>query len=79
MRETLEMVLDAHVQAFQFFGGSCRKGIYQSDSLGYIKARILYKLGQSDQAKITLKLYIADHAESESKYVVKAKQLLESI
>ncbi len=55
------------------------QGIYQSDSLGYIKARILYKLGQSDQAKITLKLYIADHAESESKYVVKAKQLLESI
>jgi transposase len=27
-REGLEMVLDAHVRAFEFYGGSCRKGIY---------------------------------------------------
>jgi hypothetical protein len=30
MRETLEMVLDAHVQAFEFFGGACRRGIYEN-------------------------------------------------
>jgi transposase len=28
--EQLEMVLDAHNQAFQFFGGYCRKGIYDN-------------------------------------------------
>lgn len=28
--EQLEMVLDAHDQAFRFFGGSCRKGIYDN-------------------------------------------------
>ena len=27
-RETLEMVLDAHIRAFEFFGGVCRRGIY---------------------------------------------------
>jgi transposase len=26
-RETQEMVFDAHVHAFAFFGGSCRRGI----------------------------------------------------
>lgn len=39
MRETLEMVLDAHVQAFQFFGGSCRKGIY--DNLKTVVSKVL--------------------------------------
>lgn len=29
-RETLEMVLEAHNQAFAFFGGSCTKGIYDN-------------------------------------------------
>ena len=29
-RESLEMVLDAHIRAFEFFGGSCRKGIYDN-------------------------------------------------
>jgi transposase len=29
-RETQEMVFDAHIQAFQFFGGSCRRGIYDN-------------------------------------------------
>ena len=28
--EQLEMVMDAHNQAFSFFGGSCRKGIYDN-------------------------------------------------
>jgi len=28
--EQLEMLLDAHEQAFLFFGGSCRKGIYDN-------------------------------------------------
>jgi transposase len=28
--EQLEMVMDAHNQAFEFFGGSCRKGIYDN-------------------------------------------------
>ncbi|CAG0972476.1 Insertion sequence putative ATP-binding protein [Anaerolineae bacterium] len=30
VRETLEMVLDAHVHAFEFFSGACRKGIYDN-------------------------------------------------
>ena len=29
-RETQEMVFDAHTRAFEFFGGSCRKGIYDN-------------------------------------------------
>jgi hypothetical protein len=29
-RETQEMVFDAHIRAFEFFGGSCRKGIYDN-------------------------------------------------
>ena len=39
MRESLEMVLDAHVQAFQFFGGVCRKGIY--DNLKTVVTKVL--------------------------------------
>lgn len=38
-RESLEMVLDAHVQAFEFFGGSCRKGIY--DNLKTVVSKVL--------------------------------------
>jgi transposase len=29
-RETQEMVFDAHMRAFEFFGGVCRKGIYDN-------------------------------------------------
>jgi len=29
-RETQEMVFDAHIQAFAFFGGVCRRGIYDN-------------------------------------------------
>jgi transposase len=29
-RETQEMVFDAHMQAFEFFGGVCRRGIYDN-------------------------------------------------
>lgn len=39
MRETLEMVLDAHVQAFSFYGGACRKGIY--DNLKTVVSKVL--------------------------------------
>jgi transposase len=39
MRETLEMVLDAHVRAFSFFGGACRKGIY--DNLKTVVTKVL--------------------------------------
>ena len=39
LRESLEMVLDAHVRAFEFFGGSCRKGIY--DNLKTVVTKIL--------------------------------------
>jgi transposase len=39
LRESLEMVLDAHVRAFEFFGGSCRKGIY--DNLKTVVSKIL--------------------------------------
>ena len=39
LRESLEMVLDAHVRAFEFFGGSCRKGIY--DNLKTVVSKVL--------------------------------------
>jgi hypothetical protein len=39
LRESLEMVLDAHVRAVEFFGGSCRKGIY--DNLKTVVSKIL--------------------------------------
>ncbi len=39
MRESLEMVLDAHVQAFEFFGGACSKGIY--DNLKTVVTKVL--------------------------------------
>lgn len=38
-REGLEMVLDAHVRAFEFFEGSCCKGIY--DNLKTVVTKIL--------------------------------------
>lgn len=38
-RESLEMVLDAHIRAFEFFGGSCRKGIY--DNLKTVVTKVL--------------------------------------
>lgn len=38
-RESLEMVLDAHVRAFEFYGGSCRRGIY--DNLKTVVTKIL--------------------------------------
>jgi len=38
-RESIEMVLDAHVRAFEFFGGSCRRGIY--DNLKTVVTKIL--------------------------------------
>jgi len=38
-RESLEMVLDAHVRAFEFFEGSCRKGIY--DNLKTVVSKVL--------------------------------------
>lgn len=38
-RESLEMVLDAHVKAFEFFGGACRRGIY--DNLKTVVTKVL--------------------------------------
>ena len=38
-RETLEMVLDAHVRAFEFFSGICRRGIY--DNLKAVVTKVL--------------------------------------
>ena len=38
-REALEMVLDAHIRAFDFFGGSCQRGIY--DNLKTVVTKIL--------------------------------------
>lgn len=38
-RESLEMLLDAHVRAFSFFGGSVRRGIY--DNLKTVVTKIL--------------------------------------
>jgi len=39
LRESLEMVMDAHRQAFAFFGGVCRRGIY--DNMKTVVAKIL--------------------------------------
>ncbi|HEX9016953.1 MAG TPA: IS21 family transposase, partial [Chloroflexota bacterium] len=39
LRESQEMVLDAHVRAFSFFGGSTRRGIY--DNLKTVVTKIL--------------------------------------
>jgi len=38
-RESLEMVLDAHIRAFEFYGGSCRRGIY--DNLKTVVTKVL--------------------------------------
>ena len=38
-RESLEMVLDAHIRAFEFFGGVCRRGIY--DNLKAVVTKVL--------------------------------------
>jgi transposase len=38
-RETQEMVFDAHMRAFEFFGGVCRKGIY--DNLKAVVNKVL--------------------------------------
>lgn len=38
-RETLEMVLDAHIRAFAFFGGVCYRGIY--DNLKTVVSKVL--------------------------------------
>lgn len=38
-RETLEMVLDAHIRAFEFFGGVCNRGIY--DNLKTVVTKVL--------------------------------------
>lgn len=39
MRETLEMVMDAHIKAFSFFGGACRRGIY--DNLKTVVTKVM--------------------------------------
>jgi transposase len=44
-RESLEMVLDAHARAFEFFGGSCRKGIY--DNLKTVVTKVLMGKGRT--------------------------------
>ena len=38
-RESLEMVLDAHIRAFEFFGGVCKRGIY--DNLKTVVTKVL--------------------------------------
>jgi transposase len=39
LRESLEMVLDAHIRAVEFFGGNCRKGIY--DNLKTVVTKVM--------------------------------------
>jgi transposase len=38
-REALEMVLDAHIRAFEYYGGVCRRGIY--DNLKTVVTKVL--------------------------------------
>ena len=40
-RETQEMVFDAHDKAFAFFGGTCARGIYDSETLFAIGSRTM--------------------------------------
>jgi len=39
-RESMEMVFDAHARAFEFFGGVCRRGIY--DNMKTVVTKILF-------------------------------------
>lgn len=39
VRETLEILLDAHARAFDFYGGACRKGVY--DNLKTVVTKVL--------------------------------------
>jgi transposase len=39
VRESLEILLDAHVRAFEFYGGTCRKGVY--DNLKTVVTKVL--------------------------------------
>jgi len=43
-RETLEMVLDSHIRAFEFYGGACRRGIY--DNLKTVVVKVLQGKGR---------------------------------
>jgi len=40
LRESLEMVMDAHSRAFAFFGGVCRRGIY--DNMKTVVSKVLW-------------------------------------
>jgi len=55
-REALEMVLDAHIRAFDFFGGSCRRGIY--DNLKTVVNKILLGRGRTFNRRF---LQLASH------------------
>lgn len=50
-RETQEMVFDAHIRAFEFFGGVCRKGIY--DNLKTVVNKILSSKERSFNNRFT--------------------------
>ena len=54
--EQLEMVMDAHDQAFQFFGGCCRKGIYDN-----MKTAVQKVLVGKDRIFNTQLLELASH------------------
>jgi transposase len=56
LRESLEMVLDAHIKAFSFFGGSCRRGIY--DNLKTVVTKILQGKGRIFNSRF---LQLASH------------------
>jgi len=53
-RETLEMVIGAHIRAFEFLGGVCRRGIY--DNLKTVVSKVLSKLYERTSLIITTNL-----------------------
>jgi hypothetical protein len=60
-RETTEMVLDAHVKAFSFFGGNCARGIYDNMKTAVIKIHKGKKRDWQNQFDLMSSHYLFEH------------------
>ncbi len=63
-------------QALQLIVKIEHQKYFHSDSLPYLKARLLLKTGKRDQALAVLQQFISGNAQKPSKYLDKARQLL---
>ena len=66
-------------QALQFIDKIEQQKEFQSDSLPYLKARLLLKTGARDQALAVLQQFVSEHSQKPSKYLDKARQLLHQL